>query len=181
VTQVKDQGQCGSCYSFSVTGAIEGQLFRSSGKLISLSEQQIMDCTGRGCDGGWMGKSFEYVHQAGGIETEDDYYYQGPNGGTCDFEKSKAVATVGGYDEIGHDENSLQEAVANIGPISFGMSIEDSFMSYGGGVYTVDNCYSEGGHAMLIVGYGSDPSFGDYWLVKNSWVSMTFHELETFA
>lgn len=174
VTDVKNQGQCGSCYSFSVTGAIEGQLYLSSNRLISLSEQQIMDCTGRGCNGGSMMQSFDYIQEQGGIESEDDYPYVGQNGGSCEFDYSRVKATISGYTQIDQDEYSLQEAVAERGPVSFGMSVVDSFREYSSGVYDEYNCNSKSGHAMLIVGYGTDPDYGEYWLVKNSWVSEDF-------
>lgn len=178
VTGVKNQrehGKCGSCYSFSSTGAIEGQLFRSSGQLIPLSEQQIMDCTGRGCNGGWMEDCFDYVEQAGGIESEDDYPYVGPNGGRCNFQESLAVATVGGYNVIDRDEEALQYAVVNEGPVSVAIFVVDSLLHYESGIYDERSCDASnclGAHALLVVGYDTDADGNDYWIVKNSWVSI---------
>jgi cathepsin L len=81
VSEVKDQGQCGSCWSFSSTGALEGQYKKASGNLLSLSEQNLIDCvttvSTNGCFGGWMGDAFDYVKNNNGINTESSYPYQG--------------------------------------------------------------------------------------------------------
>merc|ERR1712180_180683 len=93
VTEVKNQGQCGSCYAFAATGSLEGQVFKKTGKLPSLSEQQIVDCSGKygnqGCGGGWYGDSWDYIRDAGGIESESAYPYRAYRGWRCKFSKRK--------------------------------------------------------------------------------------------
>lgn len=97
VTPVKNQGQCGSCYVFSVTGTLEGQLAKQSGKLVSLSEQQIVDCSGpygnAGCNGGYMDNCFEYLKNNSGLDTEQSYPYTAQDG-NCRFKPKDAVVNV---------------------------------------------------------------------------------------
>ncbi|CAH1391942.1 unnamed protein product [Nezara viridula] len=176
VTPVKNQGHCGSCWAFSSTGAIEGQLYRKSGKLVSLSEQQLVDCSrsynNKGCKGGLMDYSFRYLEDVEGLESEDSYPYEGIDS-TCRYNKNKVVSgtKVRAYTDIkAYDDNALKAAVATVGPISIAVSAGNQhFMFYKGGVYNGDTCipyYLD--HGILLVGYGSEDG-EDYWLVKNSW------------
>jgi len=171
VTPVKDQGSCGSCWAFSTVGSFEGQHAKKSGKLVSLSEQQLVDCSTEHCDGGWMGNAFQYIIKAGGIESEEDYPYYAEDR-TCQFNISKVAATLTGYVKVTPegDEEALQQAVATIGPMSVGIDAShSSFQSYESGVYYEAKCSpTHYDHAVTVVGYGSENGT-DYWLVKNSW------------
>jgi len=176
VTPVIDQGQCGSAVIFSVTGAIEGQYRRVSGELVALSNQQIEDCSRFGCRAVEMSEVYEYIIDAGGLESAEDYN-NSPGYGKCKFNASLIVASVQGYmNVISGNEESLKQAVATVGPISSLIDASHiSFQMYSGGVYYESACHTNSpDHAVLIVGYGSETSgegSSDYWIVKNSWGS----------
>ena len=141
VVQVKDQGQNGSCWAFSAVGSIESASAIKTGKLISLSEQQLIDCTRKfgkmSCNGSSVDQAFIYVIQAGGIEAEDAYPYE-VDGKICMFNASMVAVKVCGFSDIkSKDEAALQHAVANIGPVSVTIDAShSSFMFYrSGGMY----------------------------------------------
>lgn len=173
VTPVKNQGQCGSCYSFSTTGSLEGQWFRKTKSLVSLSEQQIVDCStgygNQGCDGGLMTNSFYYLKYNGGIDTEQAYPYEGQQS-YCRFRSNYVGAKVKGYTNVRANEVYLKSAVASVGPVSVAIDASSSaFQFYTGGVYKDTMCSTLSlNHAVLVVGYGTDRG-SDYWIVKNSW------------
>jgi cathepsin L len=190
VTDIKDQGQCGSCWSFSTTGSIEGAHYLATGELISLSEQQLLNCVHDGectCDyGGLMDWGFEYVISVGGIVSEDDMPYKNISGGplgTCPYPASSKymtassfAATISSYTDVTtNDEDALASAL-NQQPVSIAIDASDySFQFYNSGVYDPDSCCENGectmsdlDHGVLAVGYGSENGV-DYWLVKNSW------------
>lgn len=172
ITEVKDQGQCGSCSAFSATGAFEGQYAVKTGQLLSFSEQQIVDCSQKnGCHGGYKASAFDYIKQVGGLELEDSYKYTADETNQCQFEVSKVKATDDGFKSVMASEDELRAAVANIGPIAVSVHVADSFQHYKSGVYDELNCGGQTTHAVLIVGYGSENG-KDYWLVKNSWVGL---------
>lgn len=175
VTPVKDQGQCGSCWSFSATGGLEGQHFRATGSLVSLSEQNLIDCSekygNKGCMGGSITAAYQYVKQNHGIDKENTYPYEAEND-KCRYNPKNSGASDVGYINIPeNDEESLKKAVATIGPISVAIdSSHETFQFYSDGIYYESECSSEDlDHAVLVVGYGTDENGDDYWLVKNSW------------
>ncbi|CAI2736145.1 unnamed protein product [Schistosoma spindalis] len=180
VTDVKNQGQCGSCWAFSTTGAIEGQHYRKTNHLVNLSEQQLVDCSqsygNNGCSGGLMNSAFEYVRDNEGIDSEISYPYISGNGTEnkkCLFNASNIAAQVSGYVSIHEgDERALMDAVATKGPVSVAINAGlPSFSMYKSGIYSDIDC--EGtldalDHGVLVVGYGKENGHS-YWLIKNSW------------
>uniref|UniRef100_A0A7S4LPA9 Uncharacterized protein n=1 Tax=Oxyrrhis marina TaxID=2969 RepID=A0A7S4LPA9_OXYMA len=175
VTPVKNQGQCGSCWSFSTTGSLEGANEISTGKLVSLSEQQFVDCAGtygnQGCNGGLMDSAFKYA-EANALCTEESYPYKGTDGSCQASSCSTGLAkgSVSGYKDVSSDsEQDMMSAVAQQ-PVSIAIEADRSvFQLYSGGVLT-GACGSSLDHGVLAVGYGT-LSGTDYWKVKNSWGS----------
>ncbi|KAI4893324.1 hypothetical protein NFI96_026852, partial [Prochilodus magdalenae] len=181
VTPVKNQRlPCQSSWAFAVvsnsrtdeTGALEGQMFLKMGKLISLSEQQLVDCSrdngNNGCNKGWPHRAFEYIMFDKGLEAEITYPYVAQQG-RCQYKPQNAVATCREYylNYFG-GEDYLKDLVATIGPIAVAIdATKKSFQHYKSGVYDEPNCSSEQlSHAVLVVGYGREGQ-QDYWLVKN--------------
>ncbi|KAI4367264.1 hypothetical protein MLD38_023022 [Melastoma candidum] len=185
VTGVKNQGQCGSCWSFSTTGALEGANFLATGNLVSLSEQQLVDCDHEcdpeepgscdsGCNGGLMNSAFEYTLKAGGLMREEDYPYTGTDRATCKFDKSKIVASVANFSVVSLDEDQIAANLLKNGPLA--IAINAVYMqTYIGGVSCPYICSRRLDHGVLLVGYGSagySPirlKEKPYWIIKNSW------------
>lgn len=180
VGPVKDQKNCGSCWSFTITGLLEGQeRLNSTGGVVPLSEQNLIDCSKKnhGCNGGDFGLALEFIKSEGGLETESDYPYlseRGKDNFNCKFENSKAFVTTMYLGESvmvqEGNEEALKEVVAAYGPVAAGMDATDvSFSEYQSGVYYNPECSKNVNHAVLIVGYGTTDAGEDYWIIKNSW------------
>jgi len=174
VTPVKDQGQCGSCWSFSTTGAMEGAYAIKNGKLLSFSEQQLVDCSyaygNHGCNGGMMQNAFSYIH-SDGLTTEEAYPYTATSSrGSC--EKFTPVTYASGCINVTpNNEEQLTYAVSQ-NPVSVAIEADSrSFQLYKSGVYDdAVGCGTNLDHGVLVVGYGTE-SGKDFWMVKNSWSS----------
>jgi cathepsin L len=173
VTPIKNQGQCGSFWSFSTTGSVEGCHFLATNNLVSLSEQNLVDCStaqgNQGCDGGLMDQAFQYIISNGGIDTESSYPYTAEDG-TCNYNSANSGATIKSYTDVkSGDEGDLQTKVA-AQPTSVAIDAsQNSFQFYSSGVYNEPACStSQLDHGVLAVGYGTDSGTA-YWLVKNSW------------
>jgi C1A family cysteine protease len=174
VVPVKDQGACGSCWAFSAVGATEGQHANATGKLVSLSEQNLVDCAGAygcdGCGGGWPEAAMRYVAANGGIDTEQSYPYTGGDG-SCSYAKAGRGSTVTSTVNVtAGSMPALYKAIAEVGPISVAIDAESDFQFYAAGVFSSTTCSSQFlDHAVLAVGYGETESGTRYIMVKNSW------------
>jgi cathepsin L len=173
VTAVKNQGQCGSCWSFSTTGSVEGAHFLATGKLVSLSEQNLVDCSttegNEGCNGGLMDYAFEYIEKNKGIDTEASYPYRATGPNKCEFKPADVGATIASHRDIPSGSESALQTGVDKQPVSVAIDAgHNSFQLYKSGVYYEPACSStQLDHGVLAVGYGTGSS--DYWLVKNSW------------
>uniref|UniRef100_A0A3Q3BIY7 Cathepsin L1-like n=1 Tax=Haplochromis burtoni TaxID=8153 RepID=A0A3Q3BIY7_HAPBU len=174
VGPVRNQGLCGSCWAFSSLGALEGQLKKHTGTLVSLSPQNLVDCSTQdgnlGCRGGYITKAYSYVIRNGGVDSESFYPYEHKNG-KCRYSVQGRAGYCSKFSVLPEgDEKMLQKVLASVGPISVAVNaMLESFHMYSGGLYNVPSCNPKLiNHAVLLVGYGTDGG-QDYWLVKNSW------------
>ena len=176
VTPVKNQGDCGSCWAFSTTGSLEAMHFRATGHLVSLSEQNLIDCSSKygnnGCGGGLMDNAFQFIRHNGGIDTESSYPYNGQQLWCRESRGTRGATDVGFVDVEAGNEGALKTAVATQGPCSVAIQANlETFQFYSRGVYRDERCSVEGlDHGVLVVGYGVEEVTGEeYWLIKNSW------------
>lgn len=174
VTPVKFQGECGSCWSFATTGAIEGHVFRKTGKLPNLSEQNLVDC-GKpdvglaGCDGGFQEYAFNFITEQNGIAYGDKYPYLDKKD-TCKYAKGISGAQIKGFASIPpKDEDAMKTVIATQGPLACSVNGLESLLLYKRGIYADEECNNgEVNHSILVVGYGTEKG-EDYWIIKNSW------------
>jgi cathepsin L len=177
VTPIKDQGQCGSCWSFSTTGSVEGAHFQATKKLVSLSEQNLMDCStaygNQGCNGGLMDSAFRYIIANKGIDTEASYPYTAKDGTSCRFSTANIGATIKSYTDVASKNEAALVKAIDINPVSVAIDAsKTSFQLYKAGVYYEPACSSTSlDHGVLAVGYGvtDDGAATAYYIVKNSW------------
>lgn len=175
VSPVKNQGSCGSCWTFSTTGALEAAYAQAYGKSVSLSEQQLVDCAGDfnnfGCNGGLPSQAYEYIKYNGGLDSEEAYPYTGKDGACKYSSENAAVRVLDAVNITMGAEDELKHAVGVVRPVSVAFQVISNFRLYTGGVFTSDNCGSDPmdvNHAVVAVGYGVEDGI-PYWLIKNSW------------
>ena len=182
VSDVKDQGSCGSCWAFSTVANLEGLYYKEKGRMVTMSEQMLVDCDtyDSACNGGLMEYSFTWLQENGGIMTDTDYPYKGYKS-TCRSDASKYVdMTITGYTKLGSssstwdpvDEDEIKEFLYETGPLAVALNA-NPLQTYSSGILdkTSSQCPTSGmNHAVTMVGYGhDDASNKDYWIVKNSW------------
>tara|TARA_B100000686_G_C16769204_1_gene963903 strand:+ start:70 stop:1017 length:948 start_codon:yes stop_codon:yes gene_type:complete len=171
ITAVKNQGRCGSCWSFSATGSIEAIHAIKTGVLLNISEQQLIDCSvdngNKGCHGGSMDAAFKYVID-NGLCSENDYPYEAMEGQCMDC---KEIVNISDYKDVIQNNEEILKRVVHQQPVSVAIQANlKSFQLYSSGIYSDPTCGTQLDHGVLIVGYGHDLFHNmDYWIVKNSW------------
>ncbi|XWV26879.1 cathepsin L2 [Tupanvirus soda lake] len=183
VTPVKNQYQCGSCWAFSTTGVVESMHAIKTGKLVSLSEENLIDCSfdygNMGCAGGLPSQALDYIIANNGIDTEESYPLISitmfdcmvQEMCPCYFNRSTVGAKVNGYNHIiSGNETNLQYVLSYIGPVSVAIDATNDLQFYKSGVFSDKKCSSSNlNHAVLAVGFGSTVDGREYYIVKNSW------------
>ncbi|EGT43679.1 hypothetical protein CAEBREN_04647 [Caenorhabditis brenneri] len=173
VTPVKNQGDCGSCWAFAVVAAIETQFALKKGALLSLSEQELVDCDvlSYGCNGGYLNTALLFAIEKG-LETEADYPYVAIQQKQCSIQTQKIRVKIDDGYHLKANEDQIADWVAREGPVSFLMPVPKSIMFYRGGIFnpSMAECRAQavGNHVMAIVGFGREGN-QKFWIVKNSW------------
>lgn len=171
ISDVKNQGRCGSCWSFSATGSIEAIHAIKTGVLLNISEQQLIDCSvdygNHGCQGGSMDAAFKYVID-NGLCSENDYPYEAMEGQCVNC---KEIVNISDYKDVIQNNEEILKRVVHQQPVSVAIQANlKSFQLYSSGIYSDPSCGTQLDHGVLIVGYGHDLFYNmDYWIVKNSW------------
>lgn len=171
VNAVKDQGRCGSCWAFSTMGAVEGRYAASTGTLLNLSEQQLVDCSheneNNGCNGGLMDDAFTYL-ETSAAEAQTSYPYVGRDQ-TCKYEASKGLVKVTGFHDVPEGDQDQLALALQTGPVSVAIEADKmAFQFYKGGILDGTSCGSDLDHGVTAVGYGEENGKG-YFIVRNSW------------
>jgi len=171
VSAIKDQGQCGSCWAFSTTGSLESASAVQKGKLLDLSEQQLVDCStsygNQGCNGGLMDNAFKYI-KAKGIEAESSYPYTATDG-TCKYSAAKVVTKLTKFTDVPAGNCGSLQTAGSSQPVSIAVDAEQ-WQFYSSGIF--NNCGTSLDHGVLLAGFNlSGAKNTQYWKVKNSWGS----------
>jgi cathepsin L len=176
VTPVKNQGQCGSCWAFSATGATESRSAiknKQTGTAITtISEQQLVDCSGsygnQGCNGGLMDDAFKYEKANGGLCSEAEYPYTAKNGACKASSCGTKYDPITGYTDVSSDSETSLETAVTAGPVSVAIEADQTaFQHYSSGILD-GTCGTRLDHGVLAVGFGTSGT-QEYWKVKNSW------------
>ncbi|EGT32164.1 hypothetical protein CAEBREN_11106 [Caenorhabditis brenneri] len=173
LTPIKNQGQCGSCWAFATVAAVEAQHAIKKGQLVSLSEQEMVDCDGRnnGCSGGYRPYAMRFVKE-NGLESEKEYPYSALKHDQCFLKQNDTRVFIDDFRMLSTNEEDIANWVGTKGPVTFGMNVVKAMYSYRSGIFnpSSEDCAekSMGAHALTIVGYGGEGSSA-FWIVKNSW------------